>query len=137
MTEEDEIARAVLDANERFYRAFNERDTAAMGELWAGSSPVACLHPGDPLLVGRQRVLRRWQEILASLPSFTLRCDRPTVQVFGATAIVYCYEAGNDEPAHLAVTNVFAREADGWHMVHHHAGPLAVPLPAAAAKDLN
>jgi ketosteroid isomerase-like protein len=137
MTEEEETARAVLAANARFYRAFNERDAAAMSELWAARSPVGCLHPGEALLVGRQPVLRRWQEILVSRPAFTLRCDRPTVQVFGATAIVYCYEAGNDEPSHLAVTNVFVRESGGWRMVHHHAGPLAVPLPAPAAKDLN
>jgi len=137
MTEEDENARAVLAANARFYRAFNERDSAAMGELWAARSPVACLHPGASLLVGRQQVLRRWHEILASRLAFTLRCDRATVQVFGATAIVYCYEGGDDEPAHLAVTNVFVREGDGWHMVHHHAGPMAEPLRGPPAQDLN
>jgi ketosteroid isomerase-like protein len=137
MTEEDETARAVLAANARFYRAFNERDSAAMGQLWAARSAVACLHPGESLLVGRQQVLRRWHEILVSRPAFTLRCDRPTVQVFGATAIVYCYEGGNDELAHLAVTNVFVREADGWHMVHHHAGPMAAPALDPLAKNLN
>ncbi|HEY0469497.1 MAG TPA: nuclear transport factor 2 family protein, partial [Polyangiaceae bacterium] len=92
MTEEDETARAVLAANALFYRAFNERDSAAMGELWAARSPVACLHPGESLIVGRQQVLRRWYEILASRPAFKLRCERPIVQMFGATAIVYCYE---------------------------------------------
>jgi len=136
MTEEDDTARAVLAANARFYRAFNDGDTVAMGELWAAESPVACLHPGEALLVGRQQVLRRWHELLSPRPPFTLRCDRPTVQVFGATAIVYCYEGGNDELAHLAVTNVFVREGDGWHMVHHHAGPMAVPLDLPA-RSLN
>jgi len=137
MTAENETASAVLAANARFYRAFNERDSAAMGELWATRSPVACLHPGESLLVGRQLVLRRWHQILVSRPAFTLRCDRPIVQVFGPTAIVYCYEGGNDELAHLAVTNVFVHEADGWHMVHHHAGPMAHPLPDLPAKNLN
>ncbi len=137
MTGEDETARAVLAANTRFYRAFNERDPAGMDELWAARSPVACLHPGEPLIVGRQQVLRRWGEILLTRPAFTLRCDRPTVQVFGTVAIVYCYEAGNDEPAHLAATNVFVREGDGWYMVHHHAGPMAVPLPNRRNENLN
>ena len=137
MTEEDETEQAVLVANAQFYRNFNEGDAEAMGELWAARSPVACLHPGESLLVGRQQVLRRWREILATRPAFTLRCDRPTVQVFGATAIVYCYEAGNDEPAHLAATNVFVREGDGWRMVHHHAGPLAAPLPDPRRTALN
>ena len=137
MTGEDDTTRAVLAANERFYRAFNEGDLAAMDELWAARSPVACLHPGDSLIVGRQQVLRRWREILVSRPPFTLRCDGPTVQLFGTTAIVYCYEGGNDDLAHLAVTNVFVREGDAWHMVHHHAGPMVVPLTATTPNDLN
>lgn len=137
MTEDDEAIQAVLAANARFYRAFNERDTVAMAELWAAHSPVACLHPGESLLVGRQQVLRRWHEIMGPLPPFTLRCDRPTVQVFGTTALVYCYEGGDDELAHLAVTNVFVREGEDWHMVHHHAGPMATPLATAPSRNLN
>jgi ketosteroid isomerase-like protein len=137
MTKEDETARAVLAANARFYRAFNERDSAAMGELWAARAPVACLHPGESLILGRQQVLRRWQEISTSRPAFTLRCDRPTVQVFGVTGLVYCYEGGNDDPAHLAVTNVFVREGEAWRMVHHHAGPMALPLLDPPAGSLN
>jgi ketosteroid isomerase-like protein len=137
MTEADETERAVLAANARFYRAFSEGDFAAMSELWASRSPVACLHPGDSLLVGLQQVLRRWREILAPGPAFVLRCDKPIVQAFGTMAIVYCYEGVNDEPAHLVATNVFVREGEGWHMAHHHAGPLANPLPDPRAANLN
>lgn len=136
MTEADEIERAVLAANARFYRIFSEGDVEAMSELWAARSPIACLHPGEPLLVGSQ-VRRRWREILTPRPGFTLRCDRPTVQAFGAVAIVYCYEGVNDEPAHLAATNVFVREDQSWHLVHHHAGPLSAPLPEPPAATLN
>ena len=139
MTEADETERAVLAANARFYRAFSEGDFAAMSELWASRSPVACLHPGDSLLVGLQQVLRRWREILAPGPAFVLRCDKPIVQAFGTMAIVYCYEGVDDEPAHLVATNVFVREgeAEGWRMAHHHAGPLAAPLPDPRATTLN
>jgi len=137
MSRDEETERAVLAANAVFYRAFNEGDYAAMSELWAARSPVACLHPGDLLLVGQQQVLSRWREILAPRPAFALRCDRPTVQAFGAMAIVYCYEGVNDEPAHLAATNVFVREGEEWHMAHHHAGPLATPLPNPRAANLN
>jgi ketosteroid isomerase-like protein len=135
MSEQDETERAVLAANARFYRAFSEGDFAAMSVLWAARSPVACLHPGDSLLLGQQQVLRRWREILAPRPAFALRCDRPTVHAFGAMAIVYCYEGVNDEPAHLVATNVFVREGEDWRMAHHHAGPLAAPLPDPRAAN--
>jgi len=136
MTTDDRTERAVLTANQTFYRIFSDGDFAAMSELWAKRSPVACLHPGQSLLVGKN-VLRGWREILAPSRKFTLRCDRPTVQVFGSVAIVYCYEGVNDEPAHLAATNVFVLEGDSWRMVHHHAGPLSVPLPEATSAHLN
>ena len=48
---------AVLFANEAFYRAFAERDIAAMEQLWAQAAPVACIHPGWSPVVGRERVL--------------------------------------------------------------------------------
>ena len=137
MTDYERPEQAILAANERFYRAFNEADVAAMSALWATRAPVACLHPGEPLVVGRQQVLHRWREILSMSQAFKLRCDRPTVQVLGTTALVYCYEGVGDEAAHLAATNVFVFEDGSWRMVHHHAGPLANPLPAATNSSLN
>ena len=137
MTEHDAQEHAILAANARFYRAFNDGDVAAMSALWAARAPVACLHPGEPLVVGRQQVLHRWREILSMSPAFKLRCDRPTVQIMGTTALVYCYEGGGSAPAHLAATNVFVYEDQSWRMVHHQAGPLATPLPAASNSSLN
>jgi ketosteroid isomerase-like protein len=137
MSDQPETEHALLAANEQFYRVFSAGDFNAMRELWATRSPIACLHPGEPLLLGQEQVLGRWRELLAPRPGFKLRCDRPTVQAFGSTAIVHCYEAVNEEPAHLVATNVFVQENGSWHLVHHHAGPLAAPLPAPRATDLN
>lgn len=131
-----EIERAVLSANASFYRAFSQGNFAAMNALWAVRAPVACLHPGAPLLLGRDAVLGSFRQILDARPTFVLRCEAPTAQIFGETAIVYCYEAGADQPAHLAATNVFVREDDAWRMVHHHAGPLSNPIPTRTASSL-
>jgi hypothetical protein len=70
-------------------------------------------------------------------PGIELSSQEPNVQLFGDTAIVYCYEAASGEPAHLAATNVFVREGAAWRMVHHHAGPLAEPRAPRRANDLN
>jgi ketosteroid isomerase-like protein len=120
---------AVLDANATFYRAFTEGDYAAMSELWAERAPVACLHPTAQACVGRSLVLDAWRQILGGTSRFELRCDKPVVHVFGDAAIVTCYEGTDDDPAHLAATNVFVIEDGRWRMVHHHAGPISSPVP--------
>ena len=37
---------AILFANEAFYHAFADGDSAAMEALWASQTPVCCIHPG-------------------------------------------------------------------------------------------
>jgi ketosteroid isomerase-like protein len=137
MTHAPKSENEVLAANARFYRAFSEGDLASMNALWAEQAPVACLHPGQPLLLGRDAVLRAWREILEHQRGIELSSQEPRVQLFGDTAIVYCYEAVSDQPAHLAATNVFVLEGPAWRMVHHHAGPLAEPRAPIRANDLN
>jgi SnoaL-like protein len=123
-----EAEAAVLFANASFYRAFADGDFAAMSQLWAERAPTSCLHPGASALVGRSLVLDSWRQILRGSP-LAMRCDRPVARVVGSAAIVMCYEGNGDTPAHLAATNVFVLEDATWRMVHHHAGPLASPLP--------
>ena len=137
MTPPEETENEVLAANGRFYRAFSEGDLESMRALWAQHAPVACLHPGQPVLLGRDAVLRAWKDILQHQPGIELSSHEPSVQLFGDTAIVYCYEAASDQPAHLAASNVFVREGAVWRMVHHHAGPLAEPRAPRRANDLN
>src|SRR5689334_16925967 len=45
---DDEERDAVLAANRAFYRAFNDRDYAAMEGIWAPAGAMVCLHPGQP-----------------------------------------------------------------------------------------
>jgi ketosteroid isomerase-like protein len=119
---------AVLDANATFYRAFTDGDYSAMAALWALRAPVACLHPGARALFGRSPVLDSWKQILGGTSRFELRCEKPVVYVSGDAAIVTCYEAAVDQPAHLVATNVFVFEDGRWRMVHHHAGPISRPV---------
>jgi hypothetical protein len=127
---------AVLNANASFYRAFSAGDHAAMGDLWAERSPVACLHPLSPALFGRGNVLKSWREILRERPPYELRRDRPVVCALADVAIVTCYEGNDERPAHLAATNVFVLEDGSWRMIHHQAGPLSSPIPAPVVPPL-
>jgi ketosteroid isomerase-like protein len=137
MTPAEILESEVLAANAGFYRAFTDGDLAAMKALWAEKAPVACLHPGQALLLGREAVFRAWHEILSHPPGIELRGLEPRIHLYGDTAVVYCYEATGESDAHLAATNVFVREGGEWRMVHHHAGPLVQPRSAPSARSLN
>jgi len=112
---------AVLFANEAFYRAFADRDEAAMNALWSETAPLACLHPGWGPLFGREDVIESWIAIIRNPNSPPILCHDARAQICGETAYVVCFEeiAGN----FLVATNVFVHEGRVWKMVHHQAGP--------------
>jgi len=123
---------AVLFANEAFYRAFVDRDLAAMDAVWTAEGPVACIHPGWPALVTRAEVMASWTRILANPDAPPIACLEPRAFLLGDVALVLCYEA--IQATHLVATNVFRRSADGtWKLVHHQAGPSPPPPSSADA----
>jgi ketosteroid isomerase-like protein len=113
----------LLAANDAFYRAFTTGDLDAMRALWAGADPVFCCHPGWPPIVDREQVLGSWEDILVrgGLPDIVFMLLQSAE--WGDTGIVCGIELLGS--AQFSCTNVFVRKADGWRMVHHHAGPLA------------
>jgi ketosteroid isomerase-like protein len=136
---EDEIRAS----NDEFYRAFRERDVDAMDALWARRAPVACMHPGMDVIVGRPEVMKSWRGILGHESAPRLQCARVRVHMLGESAYVTCLEGtAGDRPA-LIATNVFIREDGLWRMVHHQAAPLSVRVPheplgkAPGSRTLN
>ena len=115
---------AVLFANEIFYRAFADRDEAAMEDLWSHTAPIACLHPGWGPLFGRDEVMQSWLAIIRNPDSPAILCHDARALVYGETSSVVCFEeiGGN----FLVATNTFVREGRVWKMVNHQAGPTSV-----------
>ncbi len=124
----------LLQANERFYEAFNDRDLAALAALWDDAGPVACVHPGWRALTDRHEILESWRAIFEGGGPSAIDCRAPEALLLGGheteqLGMVICYEAiGN---ALLVATNVFRPTPHGWRLVHHHAGPCHEP-PAEA-----
>ena len=117
MREED-----VLAANEAFYQAFNRKDPAAMDAVWARSAPVACIHPGWNVLVGREPVMQSWLGILSNPAQPRIVTGGATVFFLGDAAVVTCRELVAGTP--LAATNIFVLEDGAWKLSHHHSGPV-------------
>lgn len=127
MDESEDVA-AVLAANEAFYQAFRERDSARMDAIWARAEPVLCIHPGWVPLAGRRTVLESFEAIMGQPGSPAVRCDGAMARVDGGHATVICFESIGR--ARLVATNLFVRIADGgWRIYHHHAGPTETPDP--------
>lgn len=122
---------AVLLANEAFYRAFIDRDLAAMEALWSRIARIACIHPGWNPVIGREAVMASWKAILQGPQAPQIRCQSPQAVVLGDAAFVICYEIIGR--AALVATNLFAREAGAWRVVHHQATPAASPPPEEIA----
>jgi ketosteroid isomerase-like protein len=132
-----EVAAAVIAANREFYRAFAARDFGAIDRLWSRARPVACIHPGWDALTDRAAVMRSWRQIVESPSAPNIACRNEKPFVLGEIAFVVCHEVLSEGV--LAATNIFAREDDGWKMVHHQASPLAL-MPreeSAAPSRLN
>lgn len=113
---------AVLEANERFYQAFNARDVDAMDALWARDHPVTCVHPGWNVLEGREDVLQSWRNILGNPNQPRIVAGGATATLFGDLAVVICRELVAGSP--LVATNLFVLEDGEWRLLHHQSGPV-------------
>ena len=120
----------VTKANELFYEAFESLDIVKMDRVWAQQDYVTCIHPGWNPLTGREAVMASWAGILGGGAPPNIRCLGPVAFVTGDTAFVICYESLDD--GFLVATNIFVREAGGWHMVHHQAGQTMQGPPTGA-----
>lgn len=129
--------RAVLAANEGFYRAFESLDLDLMDEAWWHTDDVLCAHPGWELLSGWREVRRSWAMIFRGADSMRFVLTDLSLRVAGEGARVVLLEnlvsnAGGQESAGTVLaTNLFERREGLWRMVHHHgsAVPRRTPPP--------
>ncbi|HRJ61551.1 MAG TPA: nuclear transport factor 2 family protein [Azospirillaceae bacterium] len=115
----------ILAANKAFYKAFADRDLAAMEALWAKNHPVSCVHPGWPPLMGRDAVMASWRDVLSASEPMEIRVQDIGVQGFGDTALVLCGEILNSQAA-LSAANLFVREDGKWRIAFHQSGRIAI-----------
>ena len=124
---------AVLSANAMFYRAFEVRDLELMGQLWANTPYVRCIHPGWEPLFGWEEVVGSWGQIFNGMETLRFSLADVSVRVGGDMAWVELSEMleatheGKPARSQVLATNLFERGADGrWRLIHHHASPIMV-----------
>ncbi|MGD8569647.1 MAG: nuclear transport factor 2 family protein [Gammaproteobacteria bacterium] len=114
-------------AEQAFYKAFAECDFKAMNSVWA-EDDVICIHPGSTALVGREAVMRSWINILADAepPNLKVEVISRVMSENLAIHVVREYiaaQSGESETIHAVLaTNVYRNNnANGWHLLAHHA----------------
>ncbi len=133
----------VLEANRRFYDAFERLDLEAMEACWEPSSRASCVHPGGPWLRGWDEVFASWQAIMANTSYIEFEIAEARVEVSDPLAWVTCVEritsagsgGGASTVAEVAATNVFVLDASGWRLLLHHASPIIRGAPMEAAGE--
>jgi ketosteroid isomerase-like protein len=117
----------VVEANARFYRAFETLDIAEMDRVWAHGEHVQCVHPGWPRLSGWDAVRTSRETIFTNTAEMRFTVSDVQAVVGDELAWVTCTEnilsevAGRVSVTAILATNLFERGPGGWRLVHHHA----------------
>ena len=124
---------AVEAVNLAMYEAFEAADVDRMSSVWDDVDPAAAVvvHPGWPMLRGREQVLRSWSAAMAGTDYVQFFLTDVHVSVLGDTAVVTCTEnvlTEVTEAAHsgstVVATNVLVRRPGGWRVQVHHGSPV-------------
>src|SRR5262245_19858380 len=120
----------VIEANARFYRAFEALDVAAMDEAWAHGEHVKCVHPGWPLLTGWEAVRESWARIFENTEEMRFTISDVDVVLSGDAGWVTCTENilseghGRLSDKQILAHNILQRAVNGRLKIHHLAAQL-------------
>ncbi|MQY05938.1 nuclear transport factor 2 family protein [Actinomadura macrotermitis] len=125
------------EAHAAFYAAFEAGDLDRMADLWADgpfAAGVSCVHPGWPMLRGRDEVLRSWALIMANTTYIQFVLTDVEADVYGDHAVVTCKEnvlTADEESEEgflaggsIVATKVFVRDGGEWRLLLHHGSPI-------------
>ena len=124
----------ILDANARFYRAFQIKSLESMEHILA-EDEVSCVHPGWPALESRTAILESYKMIFSHAEQEPVLCLNPRLVLRGDHALVLCEEQVG--VSLLVASNLFLRTPKGWRLLHHQASPLMQARPNVEAGRLN
>lgn len=125
-----ETTDSLIEANTRFYRAFELFDIEEMNELWDKELAVTCIHPGWPLIQGRSEILQSWINIFNNTMVMQFTITESSITIEGEWGWIVCTESlrsvvnGKVNEGRVEATNIFRRVKNQWYLVHHHGSPI-------------
>lgn len=123
--------RQAVEANDRFYKAFNDQDIELMKQVWHDDYSALCIHPGWPALHGFESVIQSWREIFENTNSdFEIRLANVEILASQDLAWVSCEEKlysitlSGVKTSSVQATNIFRLVNGSWKMALHHASAI-------------
>lgn len=131
------------DTEAAFYDALQHADLDRLMACWADEEDIVCVHPGGPRLVGHAAVRAAFESMFANgsvqaQPEKVRRLDAGGCSVHSVVERVTVMTDDGLQHAWVVATNVYAKTAQGWRMVAHHASPgsSVEPLEALVAQPV-
>eukprot|EP00958_Prasinococcus_capsulatus_P026310 scaffold4744_cov426-Prasinococcus_capsulatus_cf.AAC.12 len=120
----------VLEANKKFYEAFQAQSVSKMREIWGKGSHVQCVHPGNTSIATREDVIESWKIIFSdSVSQFAIRTTDVRVWATPSMGYVTCVERlsaeGVAQESRIMATNIYEKQDGKWYIVMHHGSPTA------------
>ena len=116
------------DTEVAFYDALQQADLDRLMACWADEDDIVCIHPGGPRLLGHAAIRAAFDAVFANgtVKAFVEKVRRIDTGSISVHSVIEWVEVmGNDGPqtAWVVATNVYAKTAEGWRLVTHHASP--------------
>jgi ketosteroid isomerase-like protein len=116
------------DTEAAFYEALQQGDMDRLMACWNDEDDIVCVHPGGPRLVGHAEVRAGFEALFANGPvlAHPEKVRRAEVGACSVHSVIERVDILTDDgvqQAWVVATNVYAKTAQGWRMVAHHASP--------------
>jgi ketosteroid isomerase-like protein len=124
---------AVVEANRKFYRAFESLDLESMEQVWLKDRQIVCIHPGWRKLSGWGPVMQSWERIFEGVFEMSFEIGDVDVIMTGDLAVIVVEENLTQRnydgtmKTLVLTTNVFEKVGNEWFMVMHHGSPVMEP----------
>ena len=118
-------------AEQAFYRSFQEADIELMMSVWDQDEDIVCIHPGGPRLQGVPTVRKSWEQLFAYEQGLELSVNKINVFLEKEVAIHHVVEdiyVDGELQSEIFATNIYRKVNDSWHMVLHHASAELHPV---------
>jgi ketosteroid isomerase-like protein len=116
------------DTEAAFYEALQQGDIERLMACWTDEDEIVCVHPGGLRLVGHAEVRAGFEALFANgrvlaHPEKVRRAEAGACSVHSVIERVEVLSDDGVQQAWVLATNVYAKTAQGWRMVAHHASP--------------
>lgn len=129
------------DTEAHFYEALQSGDIERLMALWSDEDEISCIHPGGPRVLGLAGVRASFESLFEqgpvdAHPEQIQRLVYPDCAVHSVLERVSVTTDQGPGSVWLWATNIYAKTAQGWKLVSHHASP-GLLGPAPPQRDVG